>query len=101
MKLICHDNFSFFQILRSLGLLKDGEKLPWHINPKEAKKFVNTWESTYKYFDTKIRRQKERGQDVSKEEQKLMDEHFLCPDVFETIVGGLVPCRRKNARKRT
>ena len=90
-----------FQFLRSIGLIKEDENLPWHLDPKETKKFVNTWERLYKHYNEKIRRQKERGQDVSKEEQKLKDDHFLCPDVFSTIVGGLMPCRRKNARKRT
>ena len=88
-------------MLRGLGLIKSGEKLPWDLNNKETKRFCDTWSAFYRHFDTKIRRQKKRGNDVSKHEQKLKDAKFICPDIFPHIFGGIVPCRRKEARKRT
>ena len=88
-------------MLRNLGLLKDGEKLPWHLDEKQTKNFCDTWNGIYSHYQNNIRRQKERGQDVTKAEQKLRDRKMICPEIYSHIFGGIVPCRRKEARKRT
>ena len=74
--------------------------LPWELDEDETKNFDITASRIYEHFTKKIRRQKERGQDVTKAEEKLKVE-FLCPEKYQTILGGLVPCPRKAARKRT
>ena len=93
--------FFFFQYYKNIGIIGKEDHLPWDLDPKETKKFETTWSNTYEYYQRKIRRRKERGQNVSIEEQKLKSEHFLCPTLFPCILGGIVPCRRKNARKLT
>ena len=90
--------------------MEPGAHLPWDLNPKEAKNFEVTWKNTYKYYETNIRRQREQveksksGKVASKAllaaEEKLKSEHFICPDKY-SVFGGIVPCRRKNARKMT
>ena len=88
-------------MFRILGILEEGEKLPWHIDSKETKSFCNAWTRIYDIYRNQIRRQKECGKDVSYAEKKLKEKHFICPDLYKTIFGGIVPGKRKNARKRT
>ena len=102
--LFCCANAPFsiiFQLLRNLGILKDGEKLPWDLDTTEKKKFCDAWTRIYKVYTTKLQRQRQRGQDVSAVEDKLKGKSLICPHLFETIFGGLSPEKRKNARKRT
>ena len=92
--------FVVFQIFKTIGVLDWDKHLPWELDKVETKNFENQASRIYKHYREKIRRQKERGQDVTKAEEKLKVE-FLCPEKFQTILGGLVPCPRKAARKRT
>ena len=88
--------------------MKKDAHLPWNLNPKECNRFVTTWFDAHKCYETKIRRQREKakksGKPVAKSvldaEEKLKSEHLICPDKF-SVFGGIVPCRRKNARKMT
>ena len=101
--------FLFFQLFKNLGILREDAHFPWNLDNDETKNFEDTWSRIYECYRTKIRRQRERakktGKDVKADvlaaEAKLKSEHFICPDIYGNIFGGIVPCRRQNARKRT
>ena len=97
----------FFQLLKNFGLMAQDAHLPWDLNKKETKSFEVTWKNTYKYYERNIKRQREREstknpvtKKVLDAEEKLKSEHLICPEKY-SVFGGIVPCRRKNARKMT
>ena len=99
--------FFLFQLLKNFGLMAQDAHLPWDLNKKEAKSFEVTWKNTYRYYEKNIKRQREREstknpvtKKVLEAEEKLKSEHLICPDKY-SVFGGIVPCRRKNARKMT
>ena len=76
------------------------------MDPPESKRFKKTWDTKYKYWKDKVRKQKERAHTEEKKAkiaqlEQPLHEPFLCPTKWPSILRRFVHKRPRTVQQTT